>query len=406
MLITIFIIGICFVLLGRLRPELVPAGVALILPAYQLRAELGPLPITALEMALIGSIVGGYHLWKKNTLSTLRTSWGMMSIALLLIGTVSMLTSPDLRAAAGIWKAYIIEPILWYWVYAAVMQKKQSERWLVRMMAALLLALGSVAALQYAGILSSPEPWISEIPRRVTSFFDFPNAVGLLAAPLISFFTAIIWLPQLRARWSSLELACFRLAVLAGLIAVICANARGALLGYAAALVLIAVLHPRRWYALAAIVLIGGSALLIPHIRDTAVEVVTFRDTSTDVRLALWEGSWSLLRANPLTGAGLAGFAEHYPKYKLDRHVEALEYPHNIFLNFWSELGLAGLLWIIVAIALLKKNAWDILRKKSTQPLVHAALAAFIAIVIYGLVDVPYFKNDLSVLWWVLIAFL
>ena len=89
--------------------------------------------------------------------------------------------------------------------------------------------------------------------------------------------------------------------------------------------------------------------------------------------------------------------------------VEVYLYPHNIFLNFWSELGLLGALlfiWIII------KHSYSSLKltiaygreKKPEKYLALGLLAAMVAIIIHGLVDVPYFKNDLSVLFWLIVA--
>ncbi|MCA9389730.1 MAG: hypothetical protein KC585_03955, partial [Candidatus Magasanikbacteria bacterium] len=67
------------------------------------------------------------------------------------------------------------------------------------------------------------------------------------------------------------------------------------------------------------------------------------------------------------------------------------QYPHNIILNFWVETGLAGLLaffWIVFA--------W--LKKK------EAMLLPLVALLIHGLVDVPYFKNDLAIVFFLVLA--
>jgi O-antigen ligase len=85
--------------------------------------------------------------------------------------------------------------------------------------------------------------------------------------------------------------------------------------------------------------------------------------------------------------------------------TEIYMYPHNIFLNFWSELGLLGALlfsWIIA------KFLWQssTLYLKEKNFLALGLCGAMLVILIHGLVDVPYFKNDLSVLFWILIALL
>jgi len=81
-------------------------------------------------------------------------------------------------------------------------------------------------------------------------------------------------------------------------------------------------------------------------------------------------------------------------------------FPHNIVLNFWSELGLLGLLafgWIVVATALAAWRGW---RRGAPEwrPLQLGVMLALLAVVVHGLVDVPYFKNDLALEFWGLVA--
>ncbi|MDO8260559.1 MAG: hypothetical protein Q7T50_03640, partial [Candidatus Magasanikbacteria bacterium] len=89
------------------------------------------------------------------------------------------------------------------------------------------------------------------------------------------------------------------------------------------------------------------------------------------------------------------------------RPVEIYMYPHNIFLNFWTELGLAGMVlfaWIIGRFLYIAFRLAQIDSKNKGIAL--GLLGAMVAIFVHGLVDVPYFKNDLAVVFWVLLAIL
>jgi O-antigen ligase len=105
--------------------------------------------------------------------------------------------------------------------------------------------------------------------------------------------------------------------------------------------------------------------------------------------------------------ARLRASAEIRAKYW--QPVEIYLYPHNIFLNFGSELGIAGALlftWIIIKYLFISlKSGRELTQTKNTDKyLAFGLAAAMIAILIHGLVDVPYFKNDLSVMFWIIIA--
>ena len=107
------------------------------------------------------------------------------------------------------------------------------------------------------------------------------------------------------------------------------------------------------------------------------------------------------MRQNWLLGAGLAGYQTALQPYHQNAFIEIFLYPHNIFLNFWSELGLAGMLAFMSFLAYLLTRLW---RQKNPDGLVQGLLLAFVALFIHGLVDVPYFRNDLSLLFFLLAA--
>ena len=94
-------------------------------------------------------------------------------------------------------------------------------------------------------------------------------------------------------------------------------------------------------------------------------------------------------------------------KAKHWRPVEIYMYPHNIFLNFWTELGLAGMVLFIWIIGKAMHLSLKIYEQKSVyKGIALGLIGAMVAIFVHGLVDVPYFKNDLAVVFWVLLAVL
>jgi O-antigen ligase len=113
---------------------------------------------------------------------------------------------------------------------------------------------------------------------------------------------------------------------------------------------------------------------------------------------------------------GLANFdavvwASSTLRAKYWQPVEIYMYPHNIFLNFWSELGLVGALlfvWLILKFLLLAfKLSVRLARASDRRKYLSLGLmGAMIVIVVHGLVDVPYFKNDLAVMFFIFLALL
>jgi O-antigen ligase len=119
--------------------------------------------------------------------------------------------------------------------------------------------------------------------------------------------------------------------------------------------------------------------------------------------LALYKGSVELLKQHPFAGTGLAGFGAAFESVRPAEYTEKLIYPHNIFLNFWTETGVLGLLVIFWIMAIIARLSFA----RDSDPVWRDAFtAAFLAILAHGLIDVPYFKNDLAVLTWMMLALL
>jgi O-antigen ligase len=147
-------------------------------------------------------------------------------------------------------------------------------------------------------------------------------------------------------------------------------------------------------------------AISIPRVR----EAVFFQDAAGKNRLALWSFSWDYATASPyqfVFGAGLRQFHQKVQAPALHFNftkMEKLIYPHTTLFNFWMETGLLGALSFIGLTAYqmyLSLKTWE-----KNIDLGSVMVGMVVAMVVQGLVDVPYFKNDLAVVWWGLFAIL
>jgi O-antigen ligase len=121
-------------------------------------------------------------------------------------------------------------------------------------------------------------------------------------------------------------------------------------------------------------------------------------------RLCLWEGARNLLFDRPMSGAGLSGFKELYSQKYFTCDAEPLEYPHNWVLNFWTETGILGLAAFLLLLLTYFRNIGRCLANDKVRWLALGFSAAMIYWLVHGLVDVPYFKNDLALEFWVILA--
>jgi O-antigen ligase len=128
-------------------------------------------------------------------------------------------------------------------------------------------------------------------------------------------------------------------------------------------------------------------------------------DNTLSLRLSLWRSALNLLAHHPLLGGGLSGFQSSVQPYRDPAYREALIDPHNLFLNFWSETGLLGLLaFVWLSVVAVRYVARGVRGGSGSRALSIGVGAALLAVLVHGLLDVPYFKNDLALVFWVLLA--
>jgi hypothetical protein len=394
-----------------------------LLPSYLIRFSFLGIPLTLLEVMILVLFV----VWLIKNLRLIKnyqwltTEYFLPFSLFLLIATISILVSPNLRAALGIWKAYFIEPILFFVVFTNVFGRSRRDRLSITQahknlsnsnrsqknlrglknlnlityalgFSALYISLFAIYQ-KFTGF-AIPEAWYPEESRRVTSFFGYPNALGLYLAPIAVLYLGI----------SKLKIKLFSLLViLLSVVAIIFAHSEGALAGILAGVFFFLFFSWNKKRTIIILLIFIILAFTLPLTRNYILPIITFQDESGPIRLAMWKETLQMLKDRPLLGAGLAGYQTRVAPYHQAPHIEIYLYPHNIFMNFWSELGLAGLiifLWIVVKFYKIG------FRKKltSNNRLAVSLMAAMSCILIHGLVDVPYFKNDLSVIFWLLIG--
>jgi hypothetical protein len=388
MLSLLFAILLCMLAVMTWRRE--EAGLALLaawLPAYLIRFE-GIVPVTFLELAII-VFVGTVYL-KHYTKLCVTWQQGTLLGFFLLAGTVGVIAAEDKIAALGLWKAYVIEPAAFGF---ALWLLPHSKKTLLR---SFLLGAGSVGAvmgllagIQYLTGWNIPAPWDAEDLRRAVGFFEYPNALGLFLAPIAAGWLVAGWKGWLgRAPW-------WIIVSFLHIIGIATSVSQGAVIAVSGALLVFIYRYRSRLLAVLTTSILLGVGLLTPSIR----EVLFLQDVSGEVRRVLWLGTSRLLAAHPFTGSGLGGFPAMYDQFREARHVELLLYPHNLLLDFWTQFGILGAVFVLLAGALV---FWPVWKKPSVE---HGIiLAGLTAIFIYGLVDVPYFKNDLAIICWTFLA--
>lgn len=370
------------------------------LPAYLVRFQFFSIPLTLLEIMILILFVIFISKHKLIWLRSFKNNPFIWPILIILIGaSISVILSPQLRAALGIYKAYFIEPILFFIILINLFKKEQLSYifWSLGFSAVYVSLFGFW---QYFSGWGVPQAFLTSSGNvdRIVSIFGYPNAIGLYLGPIIILFTGFLFIADKKI-YQLLKL----LIILISLIAIILAKSEAAVLSIIIVWLLWGIYYkPTRLPTIITIVV--GAIIVFTNqlIFDFLQTKLLLQDWSGIIRRHIWQETWAMLKDNPIFGAGLAGYQTKIAPYHAN-FFEIYLYPHNIFFNFWSELGLLGLfgfIWLGI------KFSWlNIKQYFNTKNIINfTLLIVILQMFIHGLVDAPYLKNDLSILFWLIIA--
>ncbi len=276
---------------------------------------------------------------------------------------------------------------------------------------------GSLAILQYFTLWALPADWQGNMvePKRAIAFFAHPNAFALFITPLLAWL-----LPDMGQRiltlWSILDSSkswmqqagviirqrFVILAWLVGAFGLLLSLSRGAWLGLLVACAVYALLSANKKVIVTFVgcaILLAGIVFAVPNLR-WRVLLPFHGEKSSLARVSLWDTGSKMIHDSPIFGKGISGFANNWYAYNNDPNLDHYNFPHNILLNFWIDLGLLGVAGFAVIIGW---SIWQgILRRRN--PVALALLLFMVALVVHGLIDIPYLKNDLAMVFWMVLA--
>ena len=168
----------------------------LFLPLYTVRFHVGPLPTTLLEVVLLVlfslySVQAKWSGWRAGWERL--GAWCYPMIGWSLVALIAIFVAPDPVAGLGLWRAYVLEPLLVFVIIADVLRSEEDLVCVRKHFFISVCLLGAWALVQFLTGSGIPHPWDVSIHggRRATGPFPFPNALALFVAPLTiwAFFT-------------------------------------------------------------------------------------------------------------------------------------------------------------------------------------------------------------------------
>lgn len=378
------------------------AVVLLLLPAYGISWSVGGVAITLLELAIWAvTAVWVVRLLQGRITFPRRNGWWYSGGALLIAATVGLIIAPQFTKGVAVWLAYFVTPALFFLVFTSVVKTTDHLVWPLRAVGITALVIGGFAVIQRLtnGWLVPDAYWLEGEGHRVTSFYSYANAVGLYLAPITVVLVA--WLAQrvrqlahTKVAW--IESGAIAATIIISIAAIIFAKSDGALVGLVAGLLFLGLSAKTTRVATGLVVVVGIMLLGAVGLPAAMVQTLTFADWSGQVRLTMWRETQALIADHWLLGVGLFGYPTALVPYHAATYLEIFWYPHNILFNFWVETGLLGVMAIGSMLGQIARAVW----RCRHQVLAVGMAAMFITISVHGIVDVPYFKGDLAVLWW------
>lgn len=399
--------GIAFAVLAGFRTDLALSFVVLTAPFHRFPREVAGLGLTLSEVA-IGLTLAGWigrqaldrsaRGWFDRAASRDPLGPYLPAIGCLAVGALSLLASEYPRYSLREFRLVIVEPLAFTLVVLAVGGRTPVVRILLRALIGIGAIVGAIGIYHYfyVGVTEATGG-----VERALAIYHSPNALGLFLGRIAPIALAVAVLG--RGLGADRRLAAGAAIVIG--FAIFLTYSRGAWLGVAAAVILIAA--GRGWRTLiGAAVAIGAGGIALSRFVNLGRLA---SESSSSQRIYLWEAAQAMIRDHPWLGVGLDNFLYQYPRYMNPAawREPNISHPHNIVLDFWLRLGLAGLGWLIwVQVSFWRAGirAWRALAGRPERAIPIALMASMIDFLVHGLIDNSYFLIDLAIVFWVSFA--
>jgi O-antigen ligase len=389
-------------------------GICFLLPSYLVRFSLFGVPMTMLEILIYVSVI--ITLIQNSIIKSpidkykIKKSYIWIPVILFMVsGIIGILVSPDKTIALGQFKGFILVPILFFWTLTENIKNRDE------LMA---LLYGLIFSGVYVATYSMWQKISGQITPdgRVIGIFNYsPNYLVFYMVPITLILFFVFYFEKSKV-WF---IRFFKVVLLiVFLYSIYLSGSRAAIVAFLGAIALTyffkhlvnlkAKIYIKTMIVVLLIVIAGllGFNYFKP---DYSLSVYDGGRTvsSDNIRWEIWRTTvYDILPQNYnwLWGVGLGMYQDYFSDLTKERvnfpqWVSPLALtPHNLFLQIWVNMGMLGLIsftWILY-IFFSKINL--------SQKIGFIVCVVMVAILIQGIVDAQYWKNDLAVMFWMLVA--
>ena len=371
-------------------------AILFLLPFYFIKLKYGWISFNLPELLI--TVLFLFWIFNKSDKYEIRNTKYEIPVALIITGLLlSAIINKNYYTGLGILKGWFVLPMIFAAIFFDNLKKNKE------------LLSWSLQALFYSGVFVSIEGiyyWFSGLlayDGRLRIYYDSPNQLAMFLSPLfiISLFLFLKEKEKIKKFIFGIGLAIiglnlyFTFSYGAWL-------AAGVSLGVVFWLIYSKFLKKKivAPIIILLVVFLAGAT----YGKLASIEKENLR-SSLASRTIIWKSAGLMLKNNPLFGIGPGNFQEKYLEYQkyFPPYLEwAVPQPHNLFLAFWLESGLAGLFgFVFLLVQFFRDNKKAIGNNRLYGSLCLALMLYFL---IHGLVDTTYWRNDMAILFWAVIA--
>lgn len=305
--------------------------------------------------------------------------------------------------ALGILKGFIFAPILYFISFIRTVTDQKHKELALRayLCSAFLLALWAV----YQGLTGdfiTPD-------FRASGPFESANYLALYIGPAC----ALSFVYLFRSVSSEKGMILSVLLFSALFAALIFSHSYGALIGVFAAVLIFILYSVKKFWKIAVsagLLILFGLLFFLQSGTEKFDKLFEFTERSSSaVRIEVWQIAGNFIKEHPVLGIGLGQFE---PLYQLNAqgvlgHVPyewVMLHPHNLYLAFWLNAGLLGLGAFLGLTVFGLRNFVLASREKKAFYVLGVVMLA--VILVHGFFDVPFWKNDLSMIFFLSLGIL
>lgn len=369
-----------------------------LIPTYLIRFSIFNIPTNLLEILIYSTfisflfekpLIGWRGLYEKNRIY-------IFSILLIFSGLIiSTFINQYYRDGFGIIKGWFFDPLLFSFIMVTTLKNSDIEKIIKTMFFSSVIT--SLIALQYFlfGKLT--------YDGRLAAFYSSPNYLAMFLAP--SFFIGIYLIKNLKLAIEKF-VTLFSFFIILG--ALYLTYSYATWIAIILSLFLAEFIKRRKKvnWKIPTIFILLLAVIIATQLNNPKFKNYFSERSSIESRMMIWKSSLKITRDNLFFGIGPGNFQNKYLEYQkyFPLYLEwAVPHPHNLYLAFWLQSGILGFSGFIIFLFFWTKKTILLLGKQKNSAFLAVSLGIVFYTLIHGMIDTTYWKNDLSLIFWIII---